>query len=966
MPLKSKPLREEIGDLCADTPTLTVWDGRGLTVREVAYQRAPKAKVITALITRHQYDVAGRLISSIDPRFGIAKTGSNLLAAYSLSGRALRSESVDAGWQARWYGAAGQVLQTLDARGTYTRTEYDCLLRPLAIHEKMQDDKEQCVERFTYGTHGDTANNRQGRLIRHDDPAGTHEIKSYSLTGAVQHEVRSLLPAMLLSDWPKDEEERDNRLERQYKGKKAQYYETHWTYNALGELLSQKDAQNNEQYFKYNIAGQLQAASVKLCGSETKQPVVKEVIYNASGQALQEENGNRVVTKYTYEPETQRLSSLCTSRLIPSGRLQELQTLQYYYDPVGNILRINDRIPCTKFFANKIVRATSTYRYDALYQLVQATGREHARAQRGRKPSSSIAPILPSTYVNYVRTYEYDAGGNLTTIQGGTGASRFKMAQGSNRLAQVVSNLQAKKSLSKLDYDAHGNPTTLSSGQTLTWDARNQLCRVTPVSRLDAPDDEESYQYESSGQRIRKTTHTLVDRETHAMRCAEVIYLPGLEIRRRYSSSGTLSEELHVICAGTAGRAQVRIQHWAQPKRQIEDAPPQDQFRYSLSNHLGSSVLELNQAAEILSYEEYYPFGGTAIWSTKSEVEADYKVMRYSGKERDATGLYYYGFRYYAPWLGRWLNPDPAGTVDGLNLYRMVGNNPISFKDADGRMRENIYQPGKVTSVPGSAKRMLEPISTTLQEIGHDKSVPKPPKAPLLAETKKQITHGFLDRLCLMKAKYLNRPPNFQSFISSKDKVETILVHGTFNATAAENGWTRRDGPVAQHIIENFGGTVTAFQWSGKNHRQARISAGEELAKRINNNSKRGMQTNIIAHSHGGNVAFEALKISTGRVSQLITLGTPIREDHLLSRAAIENKTDIYVHVFGGGDSIARKGGFDFVTPWKGFCKKFGITRVTLNNDLADSQLHITDSDHSQLHSAAVLKLFHSNWAIRL
>ncbi len=676
---------EQIGALCAATPTLTVLDARGLTVRQVAYHCTPKAPTLrTERVTQHRYDAAGRLISSIDPKLAASNAGSNLVTSYSLSGRVLRTDSVDAGWRACWYGAAGQVLQTTDARGTCTRTEYDSLLRPLAIHEKMQDDKEQCVERFTYGTHGDTANNRQGRLIRHDDPAGTREIKSYSLTGAVQHEVRSLLPAMLLPDWPKDEEERDNRLERQYKGEKAQYYETHWTYNALGELLSQKDAQNNEQYFKYNIAGQLQAASVKLCGSETKQPVVKEVIYNASGQALQEENGNRVVTKYTYEPETQRLSSLCTSRLIPSGRLQELQTLQYYYDPVGNILRINDRIPCTKFFANKIVRATSTYRYDALYQLVQATGREHARAQRGRKPSSSIAPILPSTYVNYVRTYEYDAGGNLTTIQGGTGASRFKMAQGSNRLAQVVSNLQAKKSLSKLDYDAHGNPTTLSSGQTLTWDARNQLCRVTPVSRLDAPDDEESYQYESSGQRIRKTTHTLVDRETHAMRCAEVIYLPGLEIRRRYSSSGTLSEELHVICAGTAGRAQVRIQHWAQPKRQIEDAPPQDQFRYSLSNHLGSSVLELNQAAEILSYEEYYPFGGTAIWSTKSEVEADYKVMRYSGKERDATGLYYYGFRYYAPWLGRWLNPDPAGTVDGLNLFGMVKNNPIMLEDPDG------------------------------------------------------------------------------------------------------------------------------------------------------------------------------------------------------------------------------------------------------------------------------------------
>ncbi|MGX5102972.1 RHS repeat-associated core domain-containing protein, partial [Enterobacter cloacae] len=64
------------------------------------------------------------------------------------------------------------------------------------------------------------------------------------------------------------------------------------------------------------------------------------------------------------------------------------------------------------------------------------------------------------------------------------------------------------------------------------------------------------------------------------------------------------------------------------------------------------------------------------------------KILRYSGKERDATGLYYYGYRYCQPWSGRWLSADPAGTVDGLNLFRMCRNNPVTLKDADGRMQE--------------------------------------------------------------------------------------------------------------------------------------------------------------------------------------------------------------------------------------------------------------------------------------
>lgn len=58
--------------------------------------------------------------------------------------------------------------------------------------------------------------------------------------------------------------------------------------------------------------------------------------------------------------------------------------------------------------------------------------------------------------------------------------------------------------------------------------------------------------------------------------------------------------------------------------------------------------------------------------------------MRYSGQERDATGFYYYGFRFYLPSWQRWLNPDPAGNVDGLNLYRMVENRPMVFKDHSG------------------------------------------------------------------------------------------------------------------------------------------------------------------------------------------------------------------------------------------------------------------------------------------
>ncbi|MDE9539781.1 RHS repeat-associated core domain-containing protein, partial [Xenorhabdus bovienii] len=145
----------------------------------------------------------------------------------------------------------------------------------------------------------------------------------------------------------------------------------------------------------------------------------------------------------------------------------------------------------------------------------------------------------------------------------------------------------------------------------------------------------------------------------------------------------TVKEALHTLIVGEAGRAQVRMLHW-------ESGKPNDisnnQMRYSYDNLVGSSGLEVDGDGNLISLEEYYPYGGTAVWTARSQTEAGYKTVRYSGKERDATGLYYYGYRYYQPWAGRWLSADPAGTVDGLNLYRMVRNNPVSYHDDDGRL----------------------------------------------------------------------------------------------------------------------------------------------------------------------------------------------------------------------------------------------------------------------------------------
>jgi len=177
-----------------------------------------------------------------------------------------------------------------------------------------------------------------------------------------------------------------------------------------------------------------------------------------------------------------------------------------------------------------------------------------------------------------------------------------------------------------------------------------------------------------------------------------VLYLAGLELRTTKSGDAE-TESLQVIKADEAGRAQVRVLHRESGK---PDGISNDQLRYSYDNLTGSIGLELDGDGNVISAEEYYPYGGTAVLTARSQSEVNYKTVRYSGKERDATGLYYYGYRYYQPWAGRWLSADPAGTADGLNLFRMVRNNPVTFIDNYG------LSPDKNKAMPGSSKSESE------------------------------------------------------------------------------------------------------------------------------------------------------------------------------------------------------------------------------------------------------------------
>jgi RHS repeat-associated protein len=669
-------------------------------------------------------DAAGNLVTVDDPLGRIV-----MHYDFDMLGQVIHQASMEAGERWMLHDVAGKQIRAWDSRGFQRCMTYDELRRSTGLYV-TENGVERRAEETMYGESQGDGRNHRGQVFQVKDGAGIVTSVHYDFKGNLLESKRDLLSTnyKLSVDWKDNPAANDGT------------FTTRTAYDALSRPLVVTSPDGSIHRPTFNEANLLHKVDVNLRGEKNAAdqvvwtPFVTNITYNAKGQRELITYGNGTQTTYSYDPLTFRLIHLKTTR--PAGQNEHasqlftdptvVQDLHYTYDPVGNINLIEDAALKTVHHDGQQIEPLSTYTYDATYRLVEANGREHigqtahdfkpATGNNRDYPFSGLAEFVANANDThklryYTEHYEYDEVGNFQSMRhianGGswtrtyTYDERSLIEDGRKGTLSKTSNRLSSTSVGgnkheRYVYDAHGSmirmPHLAGShpDRNMQWDYRDQLCQIELVGGGTV-----YYVYDAGGQRVRKIVETKQGR-----RQKERIYLGGLEVYCEYNGNGsavTLQRESLHLMDDDQRLALVDTQTIVNGS---SISNPSSVPRYQLGNHLGSASVELSETGGLISYEEYHPYGTPAFQAGHSAAELSLKRYRFTGKERDEeSGLYYYGARYYAAWLGKWISTDRSGLLDGVNLYRYGRDNPVVFGDPDGCAVEAFYisagRPGK-------------------------------------------------------------------------------------------------------------------------------------------------------------------------------------------------------------------------------------------------------------------------------
>jgi RHS repeat-associated protein len=339
-------------------------------------------------------------------------------------------------------------------------------------------------------------------------------------------------------------------------------------------------------------------------------------------------------------------------------------TVAYAYDAIGRrtsrTISGGDVTAYTYDRANRLKTVTlqgktATYNYDAASRLtdrVLPNGMTVTYSYDAADRVTSIAYRKADTTPVETVSYTYDPGGQRIEKALGIGSVQETPFEATYDEANRLTQITLGGELFSLSYDANGNLASKSgpvSGTTAyTWNARNQL------SSISGPAGPASFRYDAQGRRIEKTVNGVTTGFLYdgAQAIAE---LKGSSLDTLYHTGLQIDEVL------------------------ARYAPLGN--KTLLTDALMSVIAQTNDDESVSNFYAYSPYGETVALGADEG-----NPLKYTGREDDGTGLYYYRARYYDPVLNRFISEDPIATIGGLNFHAYVLGNPTAYTDPTGEI----------------------------------------------------------------------------------------------------------------------------------------------------------------------------------------------------------------------------------------------------------------------------------------
>ena len=577
-------------------------------------------------VTSYAYDIDGNLLA--------VTNAVNAVTRYAYDPNGNRTNSIDALGNSTTYifDSLNRLISTTDALGHTATSVYDALGRRIQGIDPLNR-----TNFFAYDS--------MGRLTNFTDTAGGTVVNTYDNVGN-----------RLFSTDPDGHTTTNvfDALNRLFKTTNPAGGVTQLGYDAVGNLISRKDPNGNTTTFLYDANNHR---------TKSTYPIGTPVTFGYDN------NGNRTSMTDSLGTTTYSYDALNRLTSVTDGYGQ---TVSYGYDKNGNRTSItypgNKTVTYAYDAMNRLKSVTdwqyntTIYNYDADGNLTSSVNPNGSTAVYQYDAANRLAALTNTVNGTVISSYQYtlDAVGNHSQVSQTEQLPTIPVV-GQSTYSYDNDSKQITLDGQTQGFDANGNMTYISAGNTLSYDYENRL------TLMSFTDQTNTFLYDGAGNRMAANrdgvvTRYVLDRNS-----------PLAQVLAETDSSGNVIY-YYIYGLGLVSRI---------------DAGGNAQFYHYDSR--GSTIALTDAGGNITEAYAYDPFGRPINGQLSDN---RFRYLGRHGVMDEENGLLYIRARYYSTKRGRFITKDPTTGKDGdsqsMNRYIYALNNPVRLIDISGLSAQEI------------------------------------------------------------------------------------------------------------------------------------------------------------------------------------------------------------------------------------------------------------------------------------